>query len=160
MRGNSHVRFLGEKGAAMPLTYPMQPNKATSLSSHRPFSLPPSSGFSASTRTGDIAHFPIRRVPPTSPTSRFSPSCPPILNWRTTFSPFLDAWLAGAADQLMGQIASAKIPLSRMISPALYWVMSADEFSLDINNPEAPKILCIGNNPEPTVYLWSCPWPL
>lgn len=25
-------------------------------------------------------------------------------------SPFLDAWLAGAADQLMGQIASAKIP--------------------------------------------------
>lgn len=47
-------------------------------------------------------------------------------------SPFLDAWLAGAADQLMGQIASAKIPLSRMISPALYWVMSADEFSLAI----------------------------
>ena len=62
-------------------------------------------------------------------------------------SPFLDAWLAGAADQLMGQIASAKIPLSRMISPALYWVMSADEFSLDINNPDEPKILCIGNNP-------------
>ena len=63
-------------------------------------------------------------------------------------SPFLDAWLAGAADQLMGQIASAKIPLSRMISPALYWVMSADEFSLDINNPDEPKILCIGNNPD------------
>ena len=63
-------------------------------------------------------------------------------------SPFLDAWLAGAADQLMGQIASAKIPLSRMISPALYWVMSADEFSLDINNPDEPKVLCIGNNPD------------
>lgn len=63
-------------------------------------------------------------------------------------SPFLDAWLAGAADQLMGQIASAKIPLSRMISPALYWVMSADEFSLDINNPDEPKILCVGNNPD------------
>lgn len=63
-------------------------------------------------------------------------------------SPFLDAWLAGAADQLMGQIASAKIPLSRMISPALYWVMSADEFSLDINNPNEPKILCVGNNPD------------
>ena len=55
-------------------------------------------------------------------------------------SPFLDAWLAGAADQLMGQIASAKIPLSRMISPALYWVMSADEFSLDINNPDRQAI--------------------
>ena len=32
--------------------------------------------------------------------------------------------------------------------PALYWVMSADEFSLDINNPDEPKILCIGNNPD------------
>lgn len=63
-------------------------------------------------------------------------------------SPFMDAWLGGAADQLMGQIASAKIPLSRLISPQLYWVMSADEFTLDINNPEHPKILVVGNNPD------------
>ena len=49
---------------------------------------------------------------------------------------------------LMGQIASAKIPLSRMISPQLYWVMSGDDFTLDINNPEEPKILCVGNNPD------------
>jgi hypothetical protein len=63
-------------------------------------------------------------------------------------SPFMDAWLGGAADQLMGQIASAKIPLSRMISPQLYWVMSGDEFTLDINNPDDPKILVVGNNPD------------
>jgi len=63
-------------------------------------------------------------------------------------SPFIDAWEGGAQDQLQGQIASAKIPLSRMISPALYWVMTGDDFSLDINNPEAPKILCVGNNPD------------
>lgn len=63
-------------------------------------------------------------------------------------SPFMDAWLGGAADQLQGQIASAKIPLSRMISPQLYWVMSADDFTLDINNPQEPKILCVGNNPD------------
>lgn len=63
-------------------------------------------------------------------------------------SPFMDAWLGGAADQLQGQIASAKIPLTRMISPQLYWVMSESEFSLDINNPESPKILCVGNNPD------------
>ena len=63
-------------------------------------------------------------------------------------SPFIDAWQGGAADQLMGQIASAKIPLSRMISPQLYWVMSASEFTLDINNPQEPKILCVGNNPD------------
>ena len=62
-------------------------------------------------------------------------------------SPFMDAWLGGA-DQLMGQIASAKIPLSRMISPQLYWVMSGDEFTLDINNPDDPKILVVGNNPD------------
>ena len=63
-------------------------------------------------------------------------------------SPFMDAWLGGAAEQLQGQIASAKIPLARMISPQLYWVMSDSEFTLDINNPEEPKILCVGNNPD------------
>ena len=63
-------------------------------------------------------------------------------------SPFIDAWQGGAMEQLAGQIASAKIPLSRMISPQLYWVMSASEFTLDINNPEEPKILCVGNNPD------------
>ena len=63
-------------------------------------------------------------------------------------SPFMDAWQGGAMEQLAGQIASAKIPLSRMISPQLYWVMSASEFTLDINNPNEPKILCVGNNPD------------
>ena len=63
-------------------------------------------------------------------------------------SPFMDAWQGGAMEQLAGQIASAKIPLSRMISPQLYWVMSDSEFTLDINNPEDPKILCVGNNPD------------
>ena len=63
-------------------------------------------------------------------------------------SPFMDAWESNAQDQLHGQIASAKIPLSRMISPALYWVMTGDDFSLDINNPKEPKILVVGNNPD------------
>lgn len=63
-------------------------------------------------------------------------------------SPFMDAWESQAQDQLQGQIASAKIPLSRMISPALYWVMTGDDFTLDINNPDEPKILCVGNNPD------------
>ena len=63
-------------------------------------------------------------------------------------SPFMDAWKGGAMEQLQGQIASAKIPLSRMISPSLYWIMSGDDFTLDINNPDAPKVLCVGNNPD------------
>lgn len=63
-------------------------------------------------------------------------------------SPFMDAWEGGAQDQLQGQIASTKIPLSRMISPAFYWVMTGDDFSLDINNPKEPKVLVVGNNPD------------
>ena len=63
-------------------------------------------------------------------------------------SPFMDAWKGNAQDQLQGQIASAKIPLTRMISPQLYWVMTGNDFSLDINNPKDPKLLCVGNNPD------------
>lgn len=63
-------------------------------------------------------------------------------------SAFMDAWEGNAQDQLQGQIASAKIPLSRLISPSIYWVMTGDDFTLDVNNPQEPKILCIGNNPD------------
>ena len=66
----------------------------------------------------------------------------------TKIKPFKTALEAGAQDQLQGQIASAQIPLNKMASPALYWVLSGDDFSLDINNPEEPKILCVGNDPD------------
>ena len=66
----------------------------------------------------------------------------------TYLRPFIDAWKGGASEQLQGQIASAKIPLSRLISPQLYWVMSGSDFTLDINNPKEPKVLCVGNNPD------------
>lgn len=61
---------------------------------------------------------------------------------------FFEAWEGGAQDQLQGQIASVRIPLSRISSPALYWVMTGNDFTLDLNNPEEPKVLCVGNNPE------------
>ena len=68
-------------------------------------------------------------------------------------SAFTDALNAGAQDQLQGQIASARIPLGRFISPEVYWVLTGDDFTLDINNPEHPKILCVGNDPErQTIY--------
>ena len=63
-------------------------------------------------------------------------------------SPFVSAFQNEAMEQLEGQIASAKIPLSRIVSPQLYWVMSGNDFTLDLNNPNEPKILCVGNNPE------------
>ena len=62
--------------------------------------------------------------------------------------PFVDAFEGDAREQLEGQIASARIPLARMASPQLYWVMSGNDFTLDLNNPEQPKVLCVGNNPE------------
>lgn len=66
----------------------------------------------------------------------------------TKIKPFKTALEAGAQDQLQGQIASAQIPLNKMASPALYWVLSGDDFTLDINNPKEPKILCVGNDPD------------
>lgn len=61
---------------------------------------------------------------------------------------FFNSWEAGAQDQLQGQVASTQIALARLSSPDLYWAMSGSDFGLDLNNPEEPKILCLGNNPE------------
>lgn len=63
-------------------------------------------------------------------------------------NPFVSAFLNDAMEQLEGQIASAKISLAKLASPPLYYVLSGNDFSLDINNPESPKILCMGNNPQ------------
>jgi hypothetical protein len=62
-------------------------------------------------------------------------------------NPFISAWRNEAYDQLEGQIASAKISMARLVSPALYYVLSGNDFTLDLNNPEEPKIICLGNNP-------------
>ncbi|TDE10734.1 conjugal transfer protein MobC [Dyadobacter psychrotolerans] len=62
--------------------------------------------------------------------------------------PFVSAYLNNAMEQLEGQIASAKIALARLSSPQLYYILSGNDFSLDINNPDDPKIVCMGNNPQ------------
>ncbi|HZY35940.1 MAG TPA: conjugal transfer protein MobC [Mucilaginibacter sp.] len=62
--------------------------------------------------------------------------------------PFVSAYRNKAMNQLEGQIASAKISLARLSSPKLYYVLSGNDFTLDINNADAPKIVCIGNNPQ------------
>lgn len=63
-------------------------------------------------------------------------------------NPFVNAYINDVMEQLEGQIASAKIALSRLASPQLYYVLSGDDFSLDINDPEKPKLICMGNNPQ------------
>ncbi|MEZ2337306.1 conjugal transfer protein MobC [Mucilaginibacter sp. RCC_168] len=62
-------------------------------------------------------------------------------------NPFISAWQNEAYDQLEGQVASAKISMARLVSPALYYVLSGNDFTLDLNNPDDPKIICLGNNP-------------
>ena len=63
-------------------------------------------------------------------------------------NPFVSAWQNEAYEQLEGQIASAKISLARLSSPQLYYVLSGNDFSMDINNPNEPKIVCLANNPQ------------
>ncbi len=67
---------------------------------------------------------------------------------RVLINPFISAWQNNAKAQLEGQIASAKIGLARLASPSLYYVLTGNDFTLDINNPDAPKIVCMGNNPQ------------
>jgi len=63
-------------------------------------------------------------------------------------NPFVNAYLNDVMEQLEGQIASAKIAMARLSSPQLYYVLSGNDFNLDVNNPEEPKIVCMGNNPQ------------
>jgi TusA-related sulfurtransferase len=63
-------------------------------------------------------------------------------------NPFVNAYLNDVMEQLEGQIASAKIAMARLSSPQLYYVLSGNDFNLDINNPDEPKIVCMGNNPQ------------
>lgn len=63
-------------------------------------------------------------------------------------NPFVNAYLNDVMEQLEGQIAAAKIALARLSSPQLYYVLSGNDFKLDINNPDRPKIVCMGNNPQ------------
>jgi hypothetical protein len=63
-------------------------------------------------------------------------------------NPFINAYKNEAMEQLEGQIASAKVAMARLSSPQLYYVLSGNDFSLDINDPENPKLVCMGNNPQ------------
>lgn len=67
---------------------------------------------------------------------------------RVLINPFILAYNNNANTQLEGQIASAKIGLARLASPQLYYVLSGNDFTLEVNNPERPKIVCMGNNPQ------------
>ena len=67
---------------------------------------------------------------------------------RSRITPFVNALEGNSQEQLQSQLASAQMPLINMDSPALYWALSGNDFDLDFNNPDDPKIICMGNSPE------------
>lgn len=62
----------------------------------------------------------------------------PSASLKSSWTP---AYLNDVMEQLEGQIASAKIALARLSSPQLYYVLSGNDFTLDINNPDDCAIL-------------------
>ena len=64
----------------------------------------------------------------------------------TGAAPILEAFNKGAMEQLAGQIASLQIPIAKLAIKELFWVMTGNDFTLDLNNPEEPKIVIIGND--------------
>jgi YWFCY protein/TraM recognition site of TraD and TraG len=67
---------------------------------------------------------------------------------RTLIQPFIDAYRNKSMNMLDGQIASARIPLGRLASPDLYYILTGNDFSLEINDPAAPKVFCLGGDPQ------------
>lgn len=66
----------------------------------------------------------------------------------TLVQPYVSALANNAGEQLQGQVDSARIALSTLVSPQLYYLLSANDFTLDLNNPNAPKVICLGSNPQ------------
>jgi len=66
---------------------------------------------------------------------------------RTLINPFIVSYRDGIMDLLDSQVSSAKIPLARLSSPDLYYILTGNDCTLEINDPAAPKILCLGGDP-------------
>ncbi|HEY4288861.1 MAG TPA: YWFCY domain-containing protein [Puia sp.] len=65
---------------------------------------------------------------------------------RAVVNPFIQAYLNKTMEMLDGQIASATIPLTRLISSDIYYVLTGNDLNLEINDPKAPAILCLGGD--------------
>jgi type IV secretory pathway TraG/TraD family ATPase VirD4 len=67
---------------------------------------------------------------------------------RPLITSFINAFKNNATAQLEGQIAGVTISLTRLCSPNLYYILSGNNVSIDINTPGKQKIFCIGSNPQ------------
>jgi type IV secretory pathway TraG/TraD family ATPase VirD4 len=64
----------------------------------------------------------------------------------TAIEPFLQTYENGTMEQLDGQMAGMRIPLGRLSSPDIYYILPGNDLRLHLNDPQAPKILCLGGN--------------
>ena len=53
-----------------------------------------------------------------------------------------------ADKQIAGVIASLQIMVTRINSPEIVWVLTGDDFDMNINDPQHPKLLCLGSDPS------------
>lgn len=66
----------------------------------------------------------------------------------TLINNFIQAYRDNELETLNSQMASVKIPLGRISTPEYYYVLSGNDFTLNINDPQNPTIFCLGNNPQ------------
>lgn len=63
-------------------------------------------------------------------------------------SSILTAFNSGAEKQLASQLSSAQLPLDKINTPEIFWVLSDADFDLNLNETDNKGVLTIGNNPS------------
>lgn len=66
---------------------------------------------------------------------------------KALLEPFAQAYRNKTFEVLDSQISSARIPLARLASADLYYLLTGNDFRLEINDPRAPKLFCLGGDP-------------
>jgi type IV secretory pathway TraG/TraD family ATPase VirD4 len=61
---------------------------------------------------------------------------------------FIQVYQNKTMEVLDSQMSSVKIPLGRLASPGLYYVLTGNDLDLQINHPARPAILCLGGDPS------------
>jgi hypothetical protein len=61
-------------------------------------------------------------------------------------NPFIETYKNGTLKMLDGQVSGARIPLGRLASPDVYYILTGNDFTLDINDPATPRIFCLGGD--------------
>jgi len=66
---------------------------------------------------------------------------------QTLINTFIQLYTNKTFEVLDSQMASTKIPLGRLSSEDIYYVLTGNDVTLDINNTDHPKIFCLGGDP-------------